>query len=340
MTENIKTQKILWLLVLLFVLTLPFLSGHDNYILHVGISIAFNIALATSMWLILSLGFVSFAHAAFMGIGAYTSALLYLKLGLPLWITFWVAGGVGGIIALGISIPLMRTRAVYFFMASWAVGEVVKRLFAYFKNFFGGWTGLFDIAPPKLALFGMNIDFASRTAYYYLAAFFAILVVVIVYRIHKSRIGWINVGIHDGEVLAEHLGINTLKFKVIAFTLACIFASLTGALYAHYHTYINPKTFDIWQSEFALVFIIVGGLTTVAGPIYGATVLTIIDELLRPTGYYRVIFFGIILILTVLFMQDGLESLPAKFRKFKAKLRNRKNAALGKPQPDELGRSK
>ena len=292
----------IWLLVLLFVLTLPFLSNHDNYILHVGISIAFNIALATSMWLILSLGFVSFAHAAFMGIGAYTSALLYLKLGLSLWVTFWIAGLVGGVIAFGISIPLMRTRAVYFFMASWAVGEVIKRLFAYFKNFFGGWTGLFDIAPPKLDLLGINIDFSSRTAYYYLAVFFALTVVLIIYRINKSRIGWIFWGIHYGEVLAEHLGINTLKFKVIAFTLGCVFASLTGALYAHYHTYINPKTFDIWQSEFALVFIIVGGLTTVAGPILGATVLTIIDELLRPTGYYRVIFFGVVLILTVLFM--------------------------------------
>jgi len=327
-------------LVALFVLTFPFLSGHDNYFLHVGISIAFNIALATSMWLILSLGFVSFAHAAFMGIGAYTSALLYLKLGFPLWITFPLAGIMGGVIALALSIPLMRTRAVYFFMASWAVGEVVKRLFAYFKNFFGGWTGLFDIAPPKIDLLWLNIDFANRTAYYYLAALFAIAVVVFVYRIHKSRIGWINVGIHDGEVLAEHIGINTLKFKVIAFTLGCILASLTGALYAHYHTYINPKTFDIWQSEFALVFIIVGGLTTVAGPIYGATLLTIVDELLRPTGYYRVIFFGIVLILTVLFMSDGLESLPKKFRKMKAKFKNRKVSKLGKLQKDESGGAK
>ena len=125
----------------------------------------------------------------------------------------------------------------------------------------------------------------------------------------------------------------------MAFTLACMFASMTGALYAHYHTYINPKTFDIWQSEFALVFIIVGGLATVAGPVLGATTLTIIDELLRPAGYYRVIFFGIILILTVLFMQDGLESLPEKFRKLKAKYKDRKKAILEKPQQDKTGRS-
>ncbi len=340
MIENIKSQKTIWVLVLFFVLLVPFLSGHDKYILHTGITIGLNIALATSMWLIWSLGFISFAHAAFMGIGAYTSALLFLKLGLSLWITIWIAGAVGGVVALFVSLPLMRTRAVYFFMASWAVGEVIKRLFAYFKDFFGGWTGLFDILPPQLTAFGLNVDFSSRTAYYYLAAFFAISVVLIVYRINKSRIGWIFWGIHDGEVLAEHLGINTLKYKVIGFTLACVFASMTGALYAHYHTYINPKTFDIWQSEFALVFIIVGGLATVAGPILGATTLTIIDELLRPAGYYRVIFFGIILILTVLFMQDGLESLPSKFRKWKEKLKDRKKAKLGEPQKEEIVRSK
>ena len=120
--------------------------------------------------------------------------------------------------------------------------------------------------------------------------------------------------IHEGEILAQHVGINVLKHKVIAFTVACFFAGLTGALYAHYHTYINPKTFDIWQSEFSLVHIIVGGLNTVAGPILGAVILTIVDELLRPTGYYRVIFFGIIVILTVLFMPGGLETIPDKVR--------------------------
>ena len=86
--------------------------------------------------------------------------------------------------------------------------------------------------------------------------------------------------IHESELLAQHVGINVLKHKVIAFTTACSFAGLTGALYAHYHTYINPKTFDIWQSEFSLVHIIVGGLSTVVGPVLGASILTIVDELL------------------------------------------------------------
>jgi len=323
MNERNRWQILLWSAVFLLALLLPFLCNFEKYILHTGISIAFNVALAASMWLIWTLGFVSFAHAGFMGIGAYASALLFTRLGWPLWINMWIASGIAALIAFILSIPLMRTRAVYFFMASWAIGEVIKRVFAHFRGFFGGWDGIFDIAPPKLVLPGMTIDFSSRVAYYYLALLFSSAIVYAIYRINRSRIGMIYWSIHESEILAEHNGINVLKHKIIAFTLACYFAALTGTLYAHYHTYINPKTFDIWQSEFSLVHIIVGGLNTVAGPVLGAIVLTIVDELLRPTGYFRVIFFGVILILTVLFMPGGLESLPMRIRALYGRLRNR-----------------
>lgn len=320
MGETAKLSKFMWAIFFVAALLAPVIFNYDKYLLHVGISISFNIALATSMWLIWSLGFVSFAHAGFMGIGAYTSAILFTKLGWSLFATIWVAAGVGALIAVIVSIPLMLTRAVYFFMASWAVGEVIKRIFAYYRKFFGGWDGIFDIAPPKLDFLGIHIDFSSRVAYYYLALLFCAAIVLIIYRINKSRTGTIYWSIHDGELLAQHLGINILKHKVIAFTLACLFAAVIGALYAHYHTYINPKTFDIWQSEFSLVHCIVGGLSTVAGPVLGAGILTIVDELLRPAGYYRVIFFGVILILTVLFMPGGLETIPDKIRSLYRKL--------------------
>jgi branched-chain amino acid transport system permease protein len=140
------------------------------------------------------------------------------------------------------------------------------------------------------------------------------IIVFLVYRINRSRTGTIFWSIHEAEILAQHVGINVLRYKVLAFTIACIFAAMTGALYAHYHTFINPKSFDIWVSEFALVHIIVGGLSTVAGPVLGATVLTAVDETLRPTGYYRVILFGVVLILTVLFMPGGMESIPRRIR--------------------------
>jgi branched-chain amino acid transport system permease protein len=321
MTQENSFAKVYWLVALTLAFLFPVLCGYDKYFLHTGISIFFNIALATSMWLIWTLGFISFAHAGFMGIGAYTSALLFTKLGWSMWAGMWIGALMAAAIAFVISIPLMRTRAVYFFMASWAVGEVIKRIFAYYREFFGGWDGVFNIMPPKLSLFSLEINFASRVAYYYLALVFCTLIVLAIYRINRSRTGMIYWSIHESELLAQHVGINVLKHKVIAFTVACLFAGLTGALYAHYHTYINPKTFDIWQSEFSLVHIIVGGLSTVFGPVLGAFTLTIVDELLRPTGYYRVIFFGVVVILTVLFLPGGLETIPKRLRRLIGKQR-------------------
>lgn len=309
-----RLKSFIWLILVIFAFLLPVIAQQDEYILHVGIIIAFNIALATSLWLLWSLGFVSFAHAGFMGIGAYTSALLFLRLGWPFWATMWIGAAVAAVIATVVSIPLMRTRAVYFFMASWALGEVIKMIFARYRGFFGGWDGLFDVLPPKLSILGLYIDFSSRVAYYYLALVFTVAIVFIIYRLNRSRIGMIFWSIHESEILAGHIGIPLLRYKVLAFTLTCFFAGLIGTLYAHYHTFISPRTFDIWVSEFTLVHIIVGGLSTVAGPILGASVLTILDELLRPLGFYRVVIFGIILILTVLFMPGGLESIPKRTR--------------------------
>ncbi len=314
MTTNIRRSPLpivlLWVIGIALLLAFPFLISQERYILHVAIVIFFNICLATSMWLIWSLGLVSFAHAGFMGVGAYTSALFFLRLGMPLWFGVFAGGLVGAAVAMAVSLPLMRTRAVYFFMASWAVGEVIKRIFAYYRGFFGGWEGLFKILPPRLG----PIDFANRTAYYYLALILMVLIVLAVYRLNKTRTGWIFWSIHEAEILSSHLGIHALKYKVAAFTIASALAAMTGAMFAHYHTYINPRSFDIWTSEFALVHIIVGGLSTVAGPVLGALFLTVIDELLRPTEFYRIIIFGVILILTVLFLPGGLESIPKRLR--------------------------
>lgn len=303
------------LAVLLVLLAGPVVFKFDNYFLHICITIAFNIMLAVSMWLIWTLGLVSFAHAGFMGIGAYTAALLYLNLGWPLWFTLIAAGIVSGIFALALAVPLMRTTAVYFFMASWAVGEVIKRIFAHFRDTFGGWDGLFNIRPPALHLGEYTLNFSSRLNYYYLALIGCLLVVFFVNRIHSCRIGKTYWSIYDNETLAQHVGINTKGNKIAAFSIACAIAGMTGALYAHYHTYINPKSFDIWQSEFVLIYMIVGGLNTIVGPIAGAIVLTVLDELLRPTEYYRVIIFGVIVILSVLLFPGGLEALLARIRK-------------------------
>jgi len=288
LSAQTRSSKLAWLALLLAALIAPLVVGFDRYLLHVGITICFNVALVASLWLIWTLGVISFAHAGFMGIGAYCSALLLTKTGLSLWYGIWLSVLICGLFAVLIGVPLMRTRAVYFFMASWAVGEV--------------------------------IDFASRTAYYYLALLAVTLCLWIIYRLNHSRTGLIYWAIHENELLAAHVGINVARHKVICFAIACALVGMIGALYAHYETYISPKNFDIWKSEFALVHLIVGGLSTLGGPVAGAIVLTIADELLRATGYLRTLIFGVVLIASVLLLPGGLESLPGRLRKlFKGK---------------------
>lgn len=315
-------NRIAWGLLLLLALVAPFLVSFDKYLMHVGIIISFNVALATSLWMIWSLGVISFAHAGFMGIGAYTSALILQKLGLSMWYGLWIGALVSALLAALIALPLMRTRAVYFFMASWAVGEVIKRTFAYYKDFTGGWDGVFDIKAPVLNLGFAVIDFADRTAYYYLAVLFVTLTIWIIWRMNASRTGMIWWAIHENELLAQHIGINVFRQKVICFVIACTLVGMTGALYAHYQTYISPKSFDIWKSEFALVHLIVGGLTTVGGPVAGAISLTIVDELLRATGYFRTVFFGVVLVVSVLLLPGGLETIPGRLRRLFSRSRS------------------
>jgi len=275
-----NSTRYYWAALILLALFFPVICSFDKYLLHVAITVILNVSLATSMWLIWSLGFISFAHAGFMGIGAYGSALLLTKLGIPMWYGMWIGAAISGAVALVISVPLMRTRAVYFFMASWAVGEVIKRNFAYFREFFGGWNGVFDIEPPVLALAGLEINFADRLSYYYLALLIVGMIVLSIYRINRSRTGMIYWSIHENELLAQHIGINVFKHKVMCFAVACFLAGLTGALYAHYQTYISPKSFDIWKSEFALVM-----------------------------------FFGVIVIASVVLLPGGLETIPDRVRR-------------------------
>jgi len=310
------SSKLAWLVLFAVALIAPLVTGFDRYLLHVGITICFNVALVASLWLIWTLGVISFAHAGFMGIGAYASALLLTKLGLSLWYGIWLSILICGLFAVLIGVPLMRTRAVYFFMASWAVGEVIKRTFAYFQGFFGGWNGIFEIKAPLLDLGFWQIDFSNRAAYYYLALLAVSATLWIIYRLNHSRTGLIYWAIHENELLASHVGINVARHKVICFAIACALVGMIGALYAHYESYISPKNFDIWKSEFALVHLIVGGLSTLGGPVAGAIVLTIADELLRATGYLRTLIFGVVLIASVLLLPGGLESLPGRLRKF------------------------
>ncbi len=299
------------LAALLAALALVPLGISDQYVLHIMVMICLNVMMAVSMWLLGITGLISFGQAGFMFIGAMTTTLL-VKLGH--W-PFWVSLPFGAIAAGLVSIPVgrlsLRVKGVYFFLVTLAFGEVVRGVFAYFQDPFGGWYGIRDIPPPEPAKL---FDTLHKLPFYYLGLVLTLITCLVVYRASRAWFGMILWSIREGDLLASSVGVNVPGFKLAAFVVAAFFAGLAGSFYAHYFAYISPLVFTFQYSVSILVFIVVGGFNSFAGPIVGAVVLTLIPELFRVTGKYQMLIFGLILVGSMLTMPDGIMGAVQRWR--------------------------
>jgi branched-chain amino acid transport system permease protein len=294
-------------LVLLLFLVPLFVTS--NFYLHMLIMTAVNIIMATSLWLILRSGQLSIGHAAFMAIGAYTSALLTMRAGLPFPLAMPLAGVMAAVIAVLVGYPSLRLKGLFFALVTFAFAEIVRIVFKSFGgDLFGGASGISAIPHPSF----FGIELASRTSYYYLALPLMLLTILVIYRIDKSRIGMNLVAISQADALAESLGINIMKYKVVAFVIGSFFAGVAGSFFAHYLRHISPESFTFWFSVYALIYVVVGGLGSIAGPIVGACTLSVFSESFRTFGDYEPIVFGVALILVVMFLREGVVSLPQR----------------------------
>ena len=310
-----------WLLALFVILlALPW-AITDPYTIHIFIMILINIILAGTLFPLLHTGMFSVAHAAFMATGAYSSALLTLKLGLNFWAAFPLAGIIAALFAALIGIPTLRTKGVFFLLITFGLNEVVRLGISSVK-FTGGAEGLSDIRRiDPLPLPGQAaIEFTSRTANYYFVLFLAIVAIVIIARLWRSRFGRAWRAIGQSEELAHSLGINIARYKLILFCLSCFFAGLAGSFFAHYYRFLSPADFTVWHSIYPLVYLQVGGLGSIAGPIVGAAILTGAFEAFRAVEAYKPMAFGILLIVVMILVPEGFLGVPSRLRNlFKTK---------------------
>jgi branched-chain amino acid transport system permease protein len=276
---------------------------HSGYLLHVMILIFLNVMLATSMWLLGITHLISFGQAGFMFIGAMTSALLTKDLGISFWLALPVAGVLPALIAAPVGRLSLRVRGVYFFLVTLAFGEVVRGVFAYFQVPFGGWYGVRDIPPPSPRWLFTPLD---KVAFYYLGLVLVVLTCWVIRRISRSWFGEVLWSIRESELLAASVGIDVLGHKLVAFIISAFVAGLAGSFYANYVGYISPLIFDFQYSVSILIFVVVGGFASLAGPLAGAVVLTIIPEVFRASGKYQMLIFGLILMVSVMTMPDGI----------------------------------
>ncbi len=295
----------------------------NPYHLQIISFILINIILGISIYITLSSGQLSLGNAGFMGIGAYTSALLTINFEVPLYISIILGALVAGAFGILIGIPALRLSGVYLAIATLGFGEVIRVIFVNWDSVTKGSVGLSGIPHLGRELFqflrdlGFDPDMLGlkNNQAIYLIVVLVLLVITIsiiwfFIRQNKSRVGRAYAAIKMDEKAAEAMGINITYYKVLSFTQGAILAGFAGALYAHVLAYISPADFAYHRAIDILIFSIFGGSEVIWGAIFGATFMTLLPEALRFISEYRYMIYGIILILLMAFRPQGIIDVP------------------------------
>ena len=293
----------------------------SGYLITILITLVIYAILAHSLNIITGhAGQISLGHAAFFGIGAYTSALLYTEAGLPFWISGPLAALVAGMVGAILGIPCLRVRDDFLAITTMGINFVVEAIFLYVP-FFGGAMGIGGINLP--GWFGREM---TKPEYFFLILVVFVLLLFLDLWLGRSWIGLAWASIREDEQAAAAMGVDVVRFKVMAFVLGSAIAGLAGGFYAHFLTFIMPQNFGFGQSIVILCMVVFGGIGTRRGPLVGAIILGVLPEVFRPMMEYRTLVYGVLLIAMMRFQPGGLlgvESiLPRVFRRLTSHLRS------------------
>lgn len=294
------------LLFLAVAAVIPLLTS-DQFLIHVLVMVFFFAILASS--LNLTVGFVgelSLGHAAFLGIGAYTSAILTTDYGVSPLLCILLAGCIAALVGLLIGAITLQLEGDYFVLITLAFAEIMRVVANNWIEVTHGPLGFSNIPAPKLMIGGhVLLDFSSRTQFYYLALLLLCVTIacVAVFAQSTYRIG--AVAVRENRRLAKAVGIDPFGQALITFVVGAFFAGVAGAFYAHYITFVGPEVFGFSFMVTMLMMVALGGKGTVLGPLLGAVLVGFALEYLRFINEVRLSVFGILLILVVMFMPDG-----------------------------------
>lgn len=268
-----------------------------NYYFQILSIMGINSILAVGLNLITGYtGQLSLGHATFMGIGAYAATLFTLKLQTPFIVSIIMGAIISAIFGFIIGVPTLRLKGDYLAIATLGFGEIMRNILLNLK-ITGGPMGLRGI--PKVTNF-------------YIVAIALILVIFSLNRIMNSRVGKSFIAIREDELAAEAMGINTTRFKILAFIIGAFYAGIAGGLFAFLFRYIHPSNFGFMKSIEILCMVVLGGMGNTYGAMLGAFIITILPELLRSISpviaQYRMVFYGLLLIITMILRPQGLIS--------------------------------
>jgi branched-chain amino acid transport system permease protein len=309
----VKKKNLTIVLLLLLTVALFFVPKFvkSQYTLHLIIMSCIYIILTQSLNLIAGyMGVSSLGHAAFYGIGAYTSVLLVMRLGWSFWVAIIASIVLAGFFGLILAIPALKLKSSYLIITTIAFGKIIHLLLVNSVPLTKGPLGIPGVpAPNPIRLGSLVIEFNTKAQYYYLAYFAMLLVMILYYRLINSRTGRAILSVREDDIAAGVTGINVVYYKVFAFVVGTATAGFAGAIYAHYIRFISPETFTIIESITLLIMMIVGGEGTFIGPVFGAVTITFLLEKLRFLNDFRLIIYGVILFVVIYVMPRGLMQL-------------------------------
>ncbi len=317
----VRTSSLL--LLLAFVIAFPFLFG--MYHTNVMITAFIYVILGLGLNIVVGLGgLLNLGYAAFFGVGAYTYGLIWKYIGPsfvaagmdPGWL-FWISLPLAGIIAtlfgILLSLPVLRLRGDYLAIITLAFGEIFRMVMQNSGDLTGGATGISLI--PRPWFFGQKLPPTKAATYiYFIAIVLVIITIFVVRRIEDSRVGRALEAMREDEVACEAMGIDLVKNKLITFALGAFWAGIAGVLMAAQTTYINPDSFTLWESIIILMAVVIGGTGSIPGVIGGAILLKLLPEYFRALAQYRMLIYGIAMILVIIFKPDGL--IPRKRKQY------------------------
>ncbi|RME85468.1 MAG: branched-chain amino acid ABC transporter permease [Caldilineae bacterium] len=274
----------------------------SGYIISIAVFVGIWVSLALSLNILVGYaGQVSLGHAAFFGIGAYTSAVLTVRYEQSFWVGILAAILVTGIVGAFLGLPSLRVRHDFLVLATMGINFVVVAIFKY-VDFFGGAMGLVNLPAPAL----LGLSFRGGPAYLTLVWIYAGLTLLVSWYLSQTWAGLALNTVRIDEEAAEAVGVSVPRFKIYAFVISAALAGGAGSLYAHFIGSVFPDTFAFVESIAILSMVIVGGVGTLRGPIFGAVLLKSAPEFLRFAQDYRFTLYGALLVLMMLFQPMGL----------------------------------
>jgi branched-chain amino acid transport system permease protein len=304
-------------------IAIPFLTD-SVFILNLLVLMLIFIIFSSAWNLLAYSGQGSLGHAAFFGIGAYASTLIAAKSGLSPFVTIFLGATVAAFIGILIGLTCVRLKEWFLAMVTFGFAIIVQTLtVSVLAPITGGWDG---IASGRLL--SPTIPGYQMIEYYAVLAI-SIASILAIWYIMKTRIGLAFLAIRENELEARAAGIDPVRYRLLAFALSAYLAGVAGALQIHHIGYLTPELYGVENSFWPVTYVILGGLGTLAGPVIGTVVLTIIWEGLKATGitFGRYVIVGVILILTIIFLPRGLVSLPEQVQEWWRRRRKKEISA-------------